>query len=589
VSPPVNSELGAGRLTRRAALRGLASLALAAPMAARLAGRPAVARAHPAGVLPRRGGGGPLRIIRWTSPTLLNPHLVWGAADEDACRLFYEPLATYRTDGSLIPILAVEVPDAENGGIAPDGTWVIWRLRRDVSWHDGRPFTADDVVFNWEYGADSAIGVSRYADLDRVEKLGDHAVRVVFREPTPFWAGVFCGSRGMLVPKHVFAPYRGQRAREAPANLRPVGTGPYRIVEFRPGDVVRAEANPGYRVPGLPVFDTLELLGTADPGSAARAVLQTGHADLGQNLQVDDDVLRRLEQGGRGRLVVSPTGNVEIIQLNHSDPRTEIDGERSSARVPHPLLSDLRVRTALSLLVDREAIQRHLYGRIARTTSNLVNWPPFDSPNTRWEFSPEKADRLLDEAGWTRGPDGVRARDGVRLELLFQTSSTPVRQKTQAIVKHACAKAGVALELKAVAPSVFSSTDPGNPDNFVHFYADLQMYGSTPREPDPIRWLEQYTSRSIAARANQWTGLNITRWRNDEYDRTWRAARVELDPARRAALIIRLNDLIVQNVVLIPVVQRGWADCVAHGLDIGRRTPWDSAFWNLASWTRRPA
>jgi peptide/nickel transport system substrate-binding protein len=258
-------------------------------------------------------------------------------------------------------------------------------------------------------------------------------------------------------------------------------------------------------------------------------------------------------------------------------------------KVPNPFLTDLRVRKALSLLVDREAIQRHLYGRLARTTSNLVNWPPFNSPNTRWELSSKKASRLLDEAGWTRGPDGARVRDGVRLELLFQTSSNPVRQKIQAILKQACAEAGVALELKAVAPSVFGSTDPGNTDNFVHFYADLQMYGSTPREPDPIRWLEQYTSRSIAAKANQWAGLNITRWRNDEYDRTWQAARAELDPVRRAAFIIRLNDLLIENVVLIPVVQRNWVDGVAHGLDVGERTPWDSAFWNLASWRRRPA
>jgi peptide/nickel transport system substrate-binding protein len=212
---------------------------------------------------------------------------------------------------------------------------------------------------------------------------------------------------------------------------------------------------------------------------------------------------------------------MEIIQLNHSDPRTEVDGERSSVKVPHPFLSDLRVRKALSFLADRETIQRQLYGRLARTTPNLINWAPFSSTNTRWEFSPEKAGRLLDEAGWLRGPDGVRVRNGARLELLFQTSSNPVRQETQAIVKQSCAQAGVAVELKAVAPWVFHSTDPGNPDSFVRFYADLQMYTSVPRDPDPILWLGQYTSRSIAARANQWTGHNITRWRNDQYDGTW--------------------------------------------------------------------
>jgi peptide/nickel transport system substrate-binding protein len=102
-------------------------------------------------------------------------------------------------------------------------------------------------------------------------------------------------------------------------------------------------------VPGLPAFDTLEVLGTEDPVSVARAVLQTGHADFGQGLQVDDELLGRLEQGGRGRVLVVPAGNVEIIQLNHSDPRTEVDGERSSVKVPNPFLTDLRVRAWIVL------------------------------------------------------------------------------------------------------------------------------------------------------------------------------------------------------------------------------------------------
>src|SRR5262249_16417266 len=150
----------------------------------------------------------------------------------NACRIFYEPLASFDPHGNLVPVLAADVPSVANGGVAADGTSVRWNLKRGVTWHDGRPVTADDVVFTWEDAADPSLSLGRYRDLSRVEKLDDHAVRVVFPGPTPFWAEAFCGmAAGSILPKHVFAPYRGARVREASHNLQPVGTGPYRWVE----------------------------------------------------------------------------------------------------------------------------------------------------------------------------------------------------------------------------------------------------------------------------------------------------------------------------------------------------------------------
>ena len=111
-----------------------------------------------------------------------------------------------------------------------------------------------------------------------------------------------------------------RRARDAPANLRPVGTGPYRFVDFKPGDLVRGEINRDYHAPNRPYFDSVELKGGGDATSAARAVLQTGEYDFAWNLQVEDDVLTRMEAAGKGRVVASPSGDVEFIQLNMSDP-----------------------------------------------------------------------------------------------------------------------------------------------------------------------------------------------------------------------------------------------------------------------------
>jgi peptide/nickel transport system substrate-binding protein len=576
-----------GRLSRRAFLTMVVGAGLAGPLAVRLL-PPAHAQTRAAFTPTRRGGGGPLKVLWWQAPTLLNPHFATGTKDQDAARIFYEPLAGFDPDGNVVPVLAAQVPSLDNGGVARDGTSVTWQLKKGVVWHDGKPFTADDVVFNWEYAADpatSAWTLASYRDIERVERLDTHAVKVVFKRPTPFWADAFCGARGMIIAKHVFEPFKGAKSREAPANLRPVGTGAYRFVDFKPGDVLRGELNPAYHVPNRPFFDAIEMKGGGDAASAARAVLQTGEYDYAWNLQVEDDILRRLEQGGRGRIVVWPTGNPEHIQLNNADPWREVDGERASAKSSHPTLSDPAVRAALNVLVDRAAIQEEIYGRGGQTSPNFLNSPSrFYSRTTRWEFNVERANQLLDAAGWRRGADGIRARDGKRLRFVFQTSINAPRQKTQAIVKQACARAGIELELKSVVASVFFSSDAANPDTYSHFYADLQMYNVTMNAPDPQVFMAQFVSWEIASRENKWAGRNITRFRNEEYDRLWRAAETEMDPAKRAALFIRMNDLVIANVAIIPVLWRNGVGAAATRLQGMDLNGWDTTMWRLPYW-----
>jgi peptide/nickel transport system substrate-binding protein len=584
-------DVRARRLSRRHFVHILVGLGLTAPMAAQMLSASGIAQAQPkaSGFTPtRRGGGGQLKVLWWQAPTLLNPHFATGTKDQDATRIFYEPLAGYDPDGNIVPALAVEVPSVDNGGLAKDGTWVIWRLKRGVTWHDGKPFTAEDVVFNWEYVSDpaaAAVTSGSYREIARIEKLDSHTVKLLFTKPQPFWADAFCGPRGMIIPKHVFEPYRGAKSREAPANLKPVGTGAYRFVDFKPGDVVRAEANPAYHVPNRPFFDTLEMKGGGDAVSAARAVLQTGEYDYAWNMQVEDDILRRLEQGAKGRVNIWPSGAPEHIQCNFTDPWTEVDGERSSIKTTHPLLSDPAVRQALNLLVDRAAVHEQIYGRQGQTSANFLNAPSrFFSRNTRWEFNVDKANQVLDAAGWKRGADGIREKGGRRLKMVYQTSINAPRQKNQQIVKQAAAKAGIDLDLKSVVASVFFGSDPANPDNYPHFYADLQMYNTTMTAPDPQYFMNQFTSWEVAARANKWQGRNVTRWRNEEYDRAYNAADVELDPVKRAALFIKMNDLVIQNVVVIPVLWRNGVSASSQKLRGMDLTGWDTTMWRLPYW-----
>lgn len=586
-----------GEVDRRRFVQTLLGLGLSGPLVANMLAAAASAssssQTQPPAFQPRqRGGGGRLRLLWWQAPTILNAHLAVGVKDADASRVVYEPLAAFNREGEFVPILAAEIPSLDNGGLARDGTAVTWRLKRDVVWHDGQPFSADDVIFTWEYAADpatAAVSSGSYQKIKQVDKLNDHAVKVVFNEPTPFWYDAFFGGGGHILPRHLMAQYQGQHSRNAPYNLTPVGTGPYRIVEFKPGDVALYEINPHYHVPNRPFFDAVEIKGGGDATSAARAVIQTGEFDFAWNLQVEKDVLEHLaHRGTRGRLEIFPGAGVEHIQLNRTDPWREVDGERSSLKVPHPFLTDPLVRQAYNLLVDRGIVAEHLYGAGGQPTANFIDSPKrFQSPNTHWAFNLEQAAQLLDQAGWQRGRDGVRVKNGTRMKILYQTSVNPVRQKTQAIVKKAFEQVGIEVELKAVNAGIYFSSDPGNPDSTSHFHADLQMYTVLPAAPDPQTHLRQFVSWEVASKANSWSGRNVVRWVNAEFDRLWKQAEHELDPMKRAALFIRMNDLLIEDVVIIPIVRRNEVVAVGHTLHGMELTSWDSNLWDLAFWYRQ--
>jgi peptide/nickel transport system substrate-binding protein len=580
-----------GRLSRRAFMRRMAAVGLTAPMASQLLALGGVAMAQskqPIYKPTKRGGGGLLKVLWWQAPTLLNPHFATGTKDQDGSRVFYEPLAAWDQDGNLRPVLAETIPGREDGTLAPDGKSVIWKLKKGVTWHDGKPFTADDCVFTWEYARDpatAALTVGSYKDVT-VEKIDDYSVKVNFPKPTPFWADAFVAASGCIIPKHLFADYSGAKSREAPTNLKPVGTGPYMFRDFKPGDLVSGVINPNYHQPNKPYFDAIEMKGGGDAVSAARAVLQTGEYDFAWNLQVEDEILLRLEKGGKGSVSIVPGGGIEHIQVNFTDPWTEVGGERASAKTKHPSLQYPEVREALSLLVDKDSVQKYIYGRTGIAVANFINYPErFASKNTAYEFNVDKANALLDKAGWKKGADGIREKDGKKLKYVFQTSINQPRQKTQAIVKQACQKAGIDIEVKAVTAAVFFSSDVANPDTYPHFYADLQMYNNGPLQPDPEVFLRQFLSWEVASKENKWQGRNITRWTNAEFDEAHKAAQVELDPIKRAALLIKCNDLAIKDFVVIPVVARPAVSGAKNKL-VAELSGWDNNTWMLADWYR---
>ncbi|WP_395701185.1 peptide ABC transporter substrate-binding protein [Aquabacterium sp.] len=583
-------EVREGTLPRRGFIQKMVGAGLTVPMASMLLMSAGIAQAQPAPAYKptKRGGGGTLKTLWWQGATLLQPHFANGTKDQEGSRIFYEPLAVWDNDGNLVPILAAEIPSRENGGLSADGKSVTWKLKKGVTWHDGKPFSADDCVFTWQFVTDpatAAVTSGVYKDV-KVEKIDSHTIKVSFSKPTPFWATAFCAAEGMIIPKHLFADYIGAKSREAPTNLKPVGTGPYKFVDFKPGDMVRGEINTNYHIPNRPYFDAIEMKGGGDATSAARAVLQTGEYDYAWNLQVEDEVLKRMEAGGKGRAQIVASGDIEFIQLNPTDPNTEVDGERSSIKTTHFAFTDPKVREAMALLADRQGIQEFVYGRTGVATGIFLNNPPrFKSPNNRFEFNVDKANAILDAAGWKKGSDGIREKGGKKMKFVFQTSINGIRQKEQAIIKQACQKAGIDLELKSVTASVFFSSDVANPDTYGKFYCDMQMYTTTMTQPDAERFMDQYRTSEVSSKANKWQGRNICRYRNPEYDKLYAMGEAELDPVKRAALFIQMNDLVIKDGYIVPLISRPRVRGSALKL-VNPLTGWDLDFSQLHNWYR---
>ncbi|MCT7982247.1 peptide ABC transporter substrate-binding protein [Laspinema sp. A4] len=534
-----------------------------------------------------------LRLLYWQAPTILNPHLSIGFKDWEASRITLEPLATFNNQGDLIPVLAAEVPTVENGGVAADGLSVTWKLKPDIQWSDGTPFTAADVVFTYEFisNPETASGnSSNYDAIASVEAVDPLTVKVNFKAVTPGWFLPFVGSEGMILPQHIFADYTGANSRQAPGNLLPVGTGPYRVVEFRPGDTVVYEANPYFREAETLYFQRIELKGGGDSTSAARAVLQTGDADYAYGLQVEPQVLEQLEAGGQGQVMAIFGPLSERIQLNQTDPNSATAaGDRSSLEFPHPFLSDRQVRQAFNLAIDRDTISQQLYGVTGTPTPNfLVSPETYLSPNTQYEFNLEKAATLLEQAGWRdTNNNGIRDKNGAEMRVLFQTSVNPVRQKTQEIIKQNFRTIGVEMEIKSIDASIFFSGDPSNTDSLNRFYADLQMVTTGNTSPDPTRYLQTFTCGEIARPENSWSGSNTSRYCNPEYDKFWQRSTTELNPKTRGELFIQMNDLLVKDVAVIPLVHRADAIAVSNNLEGVELTSWDRVVWNIHQWRRK--
>ncbi|HEY9021074.1 MAG: peptide ABC transporter substrate-binding protein [Paracoccaceae bacterium] len=541
-----------------------------------------------------RGADGHVNIIYWQAPSILNPYLSGGTKDLESSSMIIEPLGRYDETGAMVPFLAQEIPTLENGGVSEDLKSITWKLKPDLLWSDGTAVTANDVKFSADYCMHPEGGCAQAAKFEgvtAVEVIDDLTVKVTFSEAKPNPYGPFMGAQAPIIQAAQFADCLGAKAPECTeANFNPIGTGPFRVTEFRPNDVISLEANPNYRDPAKPAFATMTFKGGGDATAAGRAVLETGEFDYAWNLQLAPEVIEQMSAAGKGKTIAAFGSLVERIMVNMTDPSPSLpEGERATAKHPHPFLSDPAVRKALSMSIDRNLLVEIGYGQAGRPTCNLVPAPAlYASDNTDClTHDIAGANALLDEAGWVRGADGIRAKDGVRLSLLFQTSTNAVRQDFQALIKQWWEEIGVETELRNVSASVFFGGDPGSPDTFQKFYADVQMYANNFDGTDPEAYLAAQLCSKAPRPESQWQGENITRFCDPAFDAMVAELSRTGELEKRGEIARKLNDMLTKEAnVIIPLVDRGRVSAHSNTLGGVVLNTWDSELWNVADWHR---
>ncbi|CAA9527121.1 MAG: ABC transporter, substrate-binding protein (cluster 5, nickel/peptides/opines) [uncultured Thermomicrobiales bacterium] len=540
-----------------------------------------------------RGAGGELKLLLWQAVTQLVPHTLTGTKDFIASSLVFEPPLNYLEDGTLIPNLAAEVPTVENGLLAEDLTSVTVRLKEGVTWSDGTPLTSEDLVFTHQWINDpenASVSLEIWGIVESVEAVDELTAKFTFKAPAANWFEPITGTQfGLIIPAHALGT--GTDAIAEFTN-NPIGTGPFMVESFAPNDQVIYVANPSYREPNKPFFDRVNLKGGGDAASAARAVLQTGDWDYAWNLQVEPAILAQLEQGGQGKLIAVPGTSVERINVNFSDPNAEVDGQRSHKDSPHPFLSDLNVRKAMALAVDRATITEEFYGYGALPGKNiLAGISSLESPNTTNEYNLDAANQLLDEAGWTRDGDR-RSKDGVELRVVYATSINAVRQKTQAVVKEGLEELGFQVQLQQVDSGIYFDGSAGNEQNINHMYVDINMYTNGAGSPIPLSymtgWYAGPEDRNIAQQSNAWSGQNYQRYRNPEFDALYEQVILETDVEASAQILIQMNDILINDVAVIPEVNRpNEVAAISNRLreeNLMLGPGFEVVTWNIANW-----
>jgi len=544
-----------------------------------------IAAAFPAASqqVPHRGGA--VTIALYQEPELLNPYLATQTASSEVIILTVEGLVAVNDKGEYYPQLAAELPTGANGGVSPDGKTITYRLRPGLTWADGRPLTCDDVKFTWEAIVTPKSGAVATSGFDQIQAVDCPTPQTAVVRYKDYYAPFLSRFRWIL-PRHATGDPVGMTRWEY--NRKPLGSGPFKIAEWASADHITLVRNEHYRVKEQPYLDRV-IIRIVPSREVGKQLLRTGDVDIVWDL-VESDVPEL--RGVSGVRISSPPGpDAERLVLNLADPALDGPPAEAVKQHPHPVLGDPRVREAIELGINkREITSKLLYGLATIGTNELhIGWARCATPPS--SYNPAKARRLLEEAGWVSGSDGVRvakgaryAKDGARLRLKIQTTTgNKLREQAEQLLIEYMRAIGIEFYIENVpSPVLFGSWSSGAFRKHGRF--DVLMYTTNP-DVDPHSQVEGYfASWNMPTADNGGTGYNYARYQNPQFDADIkRAGSVPDLTARRVAYCDAMKQL-VQDRPHIYLYDRARLHAYRDRLAGWAGTPWENMAWNAQGW-----
>jgi peptide/nickel transport system substrate-binding protein len=504
---------------------------------------PATAQA-PASGQPRTGGT--VRIGMLSEPGTLNPYAVAAGNVGMLASTTLEGLAGNAPDGTYLAVLAAELPTQANGDVSPDGTVVTWKLKHGVSWSDGQPFTSQDVVFTYDMIMDPSNPVANRGDYSVMESVtapDDYRAVVTYKQ----LYGPYLGAFQFVLPSHVFN--RQTSMVDNPFNRAPVvGTGPFVFKSWASGDSIEFDRNLNYREPGKPYVDQVIYKITPSKEAAVQA-LEAG--DLDAVYMLDTTFVPQFQSITDASIDPQPSGSTEFLLLNTTCSSGPQQGDPAC---PNPVLADVRVRQAIALAVDKQALTHSLLFDKVKPSSSFIPAGPYAVDLGPTEHDPDKAQQLLEQAGWTVGSDGIRVKNGVRANLAFSTSSDiTLTVEAQQLVQQDLEGIGIGTEIRnypsAVLNGGFAARSPGSQGSF-----DIVMTsGGSSGQADPLGSLLGFFGSASIANAQTQSGRNYSRLGDPQLDDALAAAGASLDYQTRLAAFTTASRVMLADAAYIPL------------------------------------
>jgi peptide/nickel transport system substrate-binding protein len=558
-----------------AMLRTLASLVCpavrttaAAALGLMLLTAPATAQAPDSGQ-PKAGGS--VRIGDWSEPSTLNPYFSNGRPSQAFAELTFDGLARGAPDGSYMPILAAEIPTQANGDVSPDGTVVTWKLKPGVIWSDGQPFTSQDVLFTYQMLMDTANPVlnrSDYAAMDSVAAPDDHTVVVTYKQLYAPYRLAF----PFVFPAHVFNSQTN--IAHDPFNRAPnVTTGPFVFKSWSSGDTLTYDRNPNYREPGKPYLDEVIVRFTPDRDAEIQT-LEAGDLDAAYFL--DETYLPLLATLPDVSVdpVPGPTSGVQNLYVNTSCSSGPQQGD---PKCPNLVLGDLHVRQAIELAIDKQAILHGLLADRVKVAGSVLPAGPYGVDVPPSEFNPDKAQLLLDQAGWVVGSDGVRSKNGVRAHLmLFNAAGATLSEEAAQLIQGNLRDVGIETETREVSVSLVGSI-------FSMGSFDLDLFGGV-IGVDPQGFLYNHYSSDQVPNPELQSGNNWDRIQDPKLDQALALAGGTLDDTQRQAAYASFAELLRADEAVIPLYQALQVDARTNHVRGWQSNGNDNVTWNIQDW-----